>query len=78
LAEPQAESPSTIYNSETVGSLLTQSANFQGNVIHSKAHFLITVSRAALAASLALAANITLSQTHLASDGFSSKNSINA
>jgi len=78
LAEPQAESPSTIYNSDTAGSLLEQSANFQGKVIHSKAHFLITVSRAALAANLAFAAKITLSQTHLASDGFSSKNSIKA
>jgi len=77
LAEPQAESPSTIYNSDFIGSLEEQSASLPGRVIHSNAPFLIIVSLAALAANLAFAAKKTFSIIFLAVDGSSSKNSIN-
>jgi hypothetical protein len=66
-----------MYNSDTFGSRLEQSASLPGKVIHSKAHFLITVSLAALAASLAFAAKNTFSHIFFASLGFSSKNSKN-
>ena len=74
FAEPPALSPSTIYNSESAGSLFWQSASFPGKVIPSRAPFLITASLAALAAALALAASITFSKIALPSEGFSSKN----
>jgi hypothetical protein len=77
FAEPQAESPSTIYNSDFTGSFEEQSANFPGRVIPSNAPFLITVSLAALAANLAFAARRTFSITCFAVFGSSSKNSVN-
>jgi len=77
FADQPAESPSTMYNSVFLGSLEEQSASFQGRVIHSKAHFLITVSLAALAASLAFAAKNTFSIIIFAVLGSSSKNSKN-
>jgi hypothetical protein len=66
-----------MYNSHLVGSFDEQSANFQGNVIHSNTHFLIIVSRAARAASLAFAAKNTFSIIFFAVFGSSSKNSRN-
>jgi hypothetical protein len=77
FADPQAESHSTIYSSDFSGLLEEQSASFPGRVIHSKAPFLIIVSLAARAASLALAAKNTFSIIDFAVDGFSSKNSQN-
>ena len=60
FADPPAESPSTIYNSLFEGSFSEQSANFPGNPPPDSAPFL-TVSRAFLAASRALAAFTTFS-----------------
>jgi hypothetical protein len=60
LAEPHAESPSTIYNSVPCFHLLEQSANFHGNTHPESALFLSTVSLANLAANLALAAKSIL------------------
>jgi hypothetical protein len=77
LADQPAESPSTMYNSDTLGSRLEQSESFHGRVIPSNAHFLITVSLAARAANLAFAAKNTFSHIFFASLGFSSKNSKN-
>ena len=75
LAEPPAESPSTIYNSDSAGSFSWQSANLPGKPAKSKAPFLRVISRAFLAASLALAASIILPTIILLSAGFSNKNS---
>ena len=58
FADPPAESPSTIYNSLFEGSFSEQSANFPGSPPPDSAPFL-TVSRAFLAASRALAAFTT-------------------
>jgi len=60
LAEPHAESPSTIYNSVPCFHLLEQSASLPGRTHHDNALFLRTVSLANLAANLALAAKSIL------------------
>jgi hypothetical protein len=60
LAEPHAESPSTIYNSVPCFHLLEQSASLPGRTHPDKALFLSTVSFANLAANLALAAKSIL------------------
>jgi precorrin isomerase len=73
LAEPPAESPSTIYISQSEGSLSEQSANFPGRVVISSADFLLVSSLAFLAASLALEAVRHLSNIIFATEGFSSK-----
>ena len=65
LAEPPAESPSTIYSSETDGSFEEQSANLPGRPPPERAPFR-TVSRAFLAASLARAAFKHLSMRRFA------------
>ena len=75
LADPPAESPSTIYISHSIGSLDEQSANFPGNVDLSRTDFLVS-SLAFLAASLALAAINALSIIILPTAGFSSKNTL--
>jgi hypothetical protein len=77
LADPPAESHSTIYNSDLEGSLDEQSANLPGRVIHSNAHLRIIVSLAFLAANLARDARSDFSIMSLADLGFSSKNSFN-
>jgi hypothetical protein len=56
LAEPPAESPSTIKISERDGSFSWQSASLPGRLVISKAVFLLVNSLAFLAASLASAA----------------------
>ena len=56
LADPPAESPSTIYSSLKEGSFSEQSASFPGNAEMSKTLFLLTSSLALFAASLACAA----------------------
>jgi len=53
--------------SDSSGIFEVQSASFHGSPAHSKAHFLKTVSLAARAASLALAANIDFHIIALAS-----------
>jgi len=55
LAEPPAESPSTMYSSVLEGSRSEQSANLPGKVIDSSADLRMTRSRAFLAASRARA-----------------------
>ena len=50
FAEPPAESPSTINNSEISGSLLVLSANLPGKLLISRPLFLRVTSRARLAA----------------------------
>ena len=77
LAEPPAESPSTIYSSDNAGSFSWQSASFPGKPARSSAPFLRVISRAFLAASLARAASIILTTMILLSPGFSNKNSFN-
>ena len=54
LADPPADSPSTIYNSDLEGSRSAQSASLPGSEVPSRAFFRITSSRAFLAASRAL------------------------
>ena len=66
-----------MYTSHSSGILLLQSANFPGNVVDSRPFFLLAVSLAFLAASLALEAEIHLSIINFATFGFSSKYSAN-
>ena len=73
LAEPPAESPSTINISDNDGSFSWQSASFPGNPATSIAFFLLVISFALRAASLAFEASNTFSVIDLASLGFSSK-----
>ena len=73
FAEPPAESPSTIYNSQIDESFDEQSANLPGNVENVKAFFLVK-SLALLAAKRALEAKTACSKIVLASSGFSNKN----
>ena len=73
LAEPPAESPSTMKISDSSGRRDWQSANFPGRVSPSKMPFLKTVSFAALAALRASSAKITFSKIRRASEGFSSR-----
>ena len=76
LAEPPAESPSTINISDSDGSLLLQSDNFPKKFVIVKSVFLVA-SRAFLAAILAFLANIALLIIILAESGFSNKNCSN-
>ena len=73
LAEPPAESPSTRYNSQRVGSFSEQSASLPGKVPVSRLFFRTTRSRALRAASRARADNKHLSMIPLASSGCSSR-----
>ena len=77
LAEPPAESPSTRKISDSAGSFVWQSLNFPGSPAISKAPFLLVISRAFLAASLALEASKILLIIILASAGFSRRYSPN-
>ena len=73
LAEPPAESPSTINTSFTEVSVSWQSASLPGRVVLSKIDLFLVKSLAFLEASLALWALIALSIITLATLGFSSK-----
>ena len=73
LAEPPAESPSTIYSSVRMLSRSEQSANFPGREALSRADFLRVSSLAFRAASLARLAVMDLSMMVRATLGFSSK-----
>ena len=66
-----------MYTSHSSGFLLEQSANFPGNVVLSSTFFLLTLSLAFLAASLALAASIDFLNISVAIFGFSSKKAPN-
>jgi len=70
LADPPAESPSTINSSVPSCLEFWQSASFPGRPVNSKAPFLLTFSLAFLATSLAKAAWTTLARTILAIEGF--------
>ena len=72
LADPPADSPSTIKISHFSGSFSWQSASFPGKDETSSAPFLLVRSLAFLAASLAAAASITFPTIILASAGCSS------
>src|SRR5438309_332815 len=73
LADPPADSPSTIYNSHRAGSRSWQSASLPGSVLLSSAPLRRTRSRALRAASRARAASMTLLMMRLATDGCSSR-----
>ena len=75
FAEPPAESPSTMYSSDSAGSFSWQSASLPGRPARSKAPLRRVISRALRAASRARAASIILVQTVFASVGFSIRNS---
>ena len=62
-----------MYSSESAGLLLEQSANLPGKLMPSSAPLRITLSRAALAALRARAANNALPTITLATFGFSSR-----
>ena len=76
LAEPPAESPSTMKISVRVGSFSRQSASLPGIRLVSSALLRRTSSRAFLAAARARAACVAFSKMAFATPGFSSKNSI--
>src|SRR5712691_10356779 len=78
FAEPPAESPSTRYTSQIVGSSSEQSASFPGSNPPSRPLLLRTSSRALRAASRARAALTALLITARATLGFLSKNSASA
>ena len=78
LAEPPAESPSTMKSSDSLAFRDEQSESLPGNVSPSKAPLRSTVSLAALAARRAFAAKRTFSIIRLASCGRFSKNSLRA
>ena len=73
LAEPPAESPSTMKISESAGSPSWQSASLPGRPAPSSAPLRRTSSRALRAASRARAASTIFSTTRRATFGFSSK-----
>ncbi len=73
LADPPAESPSTMYSSQSAGSRSWQSASLPGSELPSSAPLRRTRSRALRAASRARAASIALPMTRLATAGFSSR-----
>ena len=73
FAEPPAESPSTIYISQFLGSLSEQSANLPGSEVLSSAVFLLVKSLAFLAASLARCASNDFSHIDFATAGFCSR-----
>ncbi len=72
LAEPPAESPSTMKSSDLAGSRSGQSASLPGSEVMSSAALARVRSRALRAASRAAAASTTLPTTILASAGCSS------
>ena len=78
LAEPPAESPSTMNNSFIVASFEEQSANLPGRFEISSPDFLRVTSRARLAAIRALDARIPFSTIFLAICGFSNKKRLKA
>src|SRR5699024_11555412 len=78
LADPPAESPSTIYNSLCSGSLEEQSDNLPGKFDISKALFLLVNSRAFFAATRARDAIRPFSTIIFPVLGFSNKNFENA
>ena len=71
LAEPPAESPSTIYSSHNAGSFSWQSASLPGRPAPSNTLLRRVISRALRAASRARAASTTLAHSAFASVGFS-------
>ncbi len=73
LAEPPAESPSTMNSSDSSGSRLEQSASLPGSVPLSSALLRCTRSRAFRAASRARLATRHFSMIRFASEGFSSR-----
>ena len=73
LAEPPAESPSTMKISQFFGSLSVQSASFPGRDRPSRAFFLRVISRAFLAASRARWASRDFSTVALPTFGFCSR-----
>ena len=73
LAEPPAESPSTMNISQFLGSLSEQSASLPGRLMDSSAVFLLVRSLAFLAASLALCARSDFSHIIFATVGFCSR-----
>ena len=73
LADPPAESPSTIKISHFSGSLLEQSANLPGRAMPSKAVLRLVKSLALRAAARALCAITDFSQILFAALGFCSK-----
>ena len=73
LADPPAESPSTMKISVCVGSFDEQSASFPGRFEISRPDFFRVTSRARLAAILALLAKIPFSTIRLATCGFSKR-----
>ena len=75
LAEPPAESPSTMKSSARAGSRTVQSASLPGRVEFSSADLRRVRSRALRAAWRARAASTALPTIRFASPGFSSKNS---
>ena len=77
FAEPPAESPSTMNNSELAGSFSWQSASFPGREDDSKTFFLLVSSRALRAASRALAASTIFDTIFLASPGVCSNHELN-
>ena len=76
LAEPPAESPSTMKSSASRGSLTVQSASLPGSVEFSSADLRRVRSRALRAASRARAASTALVRIRRPSPGFSSRNSL--
>ena len=78
LAEPPAESPSTMYSSHLAGSRSEQSASLPGRVRLSSALLRMTRSRALRAASRARLAVRHFSMIFLPSRGFSSSHSVSA
>ena len=73
LAEPPAESPSTIKISQFSGFLSEQSASLPGKAVPSNAVLRLVRSRALRAASLALCASRDFSQIFFATSGFCSR-----
>ena len=73
LAEPPAESPSTMYSSDIAGSFSWQSASLPGRPAISRVVLRRVISRALRAASRARAASMILPAIPLAALGFSSK-----
>ena len=78
LAEPPAESPSTMKSSFISALFDEQSANFPGRLEISRPDFLRVTSRARLAAIRALEAKIPFSTIFLAMTGFSKRNRLRA
>ena len=76
LADPPAESPSTMNSSHSPGFLLEQSASLPGRDSPDSAVLRRAISLAVLAAVLAFLANMALSHMAFAAAGFCSRNSV--